>query len=101
MESILEHIRLIWASLWSDRACVLEKRLDGYSPEVSEVLEQILYQFGDLGREKALFGQELGRLLNFIMEMPSRPQGKKSPNAGDMKELEAELLSCFEEEQKP
>lgn len=84
-----------------NRACILERRLDACNPEVRQGLERILDQFGDLAWEKGRLGQDLGRLLNLILEMPSRPEDGKSPKTGDPRELEKEFLSRFEEDQKP
>ncbi len=84
-----------------NRACILEKRPEDCSPEVRQGLERILDQFGDLAWENGRLGQDLGRLLNLILEMPSRPEGGKSPKPGDPKELEKAFLSRFEEDQRP
>ena len=84
-----------------NRACILERRLEGCSPEVRQGLERVLDQFGDLAWEKGRLGQDLDRLLNLIIEMPSRPEGGKSPKPGDSKELEEAFLSRFEEDQRP
>jgi pyruvate,water dikinase len=84
-----------------NRVCILERRPEGCSPEVRQGLERILDQFGDLAWEKGRLGQDPDRILNLIIEMPSRPEGQKSSKPGDPKELEEAFLSRFEEDQKP
>jgi phosphohistidine swiveling domain-containing protein len=83
-----------------NRSCVLERKLDRCSPEVRQGVERILDQFGDLAWEKGRLGQDPGRLLSLILEMPFYPEGGKPPKAADPQDLEKEFLSRFDEDQK-
>jgi pyruvate,water dikinase len=68
---------------------------------VKKGVERVLDQFGDLAWEKGRLGRDLAGLLNLILEMPSRRDGKKSPKPADPKEMEEAFLSRFEDDQKP
>lgn len=83
-----------------NRSCVLERKLDRCSLEVRQGVERILDQFGDLAWEKSRLGQDTGRLLSLILEMPLYPEGGKPPKTADPQDLEKEFLSRFDEDQK-
>ena len=85
----------------SNKACILAGKMDDCKPDVTQELERLLDQFGDLAWEKGRLGQDRGRLLKLVLEMPSRRQSGGSNKAGDPRELEEAFLSRFEEEQKP
>jgi pyruvate,water dikinase len=85
----------------SQKACILAGKVDDCRPEVSQGLERVLDQFGDLAWEKGRLGQERSRLLKLVIQMASRPEGQRIPKAEDPKQFEEEFLSRFDEEQKP
>jgi len=85
----------------SNKACILAGKMDDCKPDVTQELEQLLDQFGDLAWEKGRLGEDRGRLLKLVLEVPSRRESGRSTKAGDPRELEQAFLSRFEEEQKP
>jgi pyruvate,water dikinase len=84
-----------------NKTCILEGKPDGCKPEVTEQLERILDQFGDLAWEKGRLGQDRGRLLSLVLQMAPRSENGNVLKAQPQMELEEAFLSCFEEAQKP
>jgi len=97
MEDLAEKIR----KDPSNKACILAGKMDDCKPDVTQELEQLLDQFGDLAWEKGRLGEDRGRLLKLVLEVPSRRESGRCTKAGDPRELEQAFLSRFEEEQKP
>ncbi len=70
-------------------------------PEVRQLLERILDQFGDLAWENGRLGQDRGRLLRLVLQMASRSDHGNILKAQKPRELNEAFLSCFEEAQQP
>ena len=84
-----------------NKACNLEGNQDACKPEVRQLLERILDQFGDLAWENGRLGQDRGRLLRLVLQMASHSEHGNIPKAQKPRELDEAFLSCFEEAQQP
>lgn len=84
-----------------NKACILAGNQDACKPEVRQLLERILDQFGDLAWEKGRLGQDRGRLLRLVLQMASRSDHGNILKAQKPRELNEAFLSCFEEAQQP
>jgi pyruvate,water dikinase len=84
-----------------NKACILAGNQDACKPEVRQLLERILDQFGDLAWENGRLGQDRGRLLRLVLQMPSRAANGNDLKAQQPRELDEAFLSRFEEGQQP
>jgi pyruvate,water dikinase len=84
-----------------NKACILAGNQDACKPEVRQLLERILDQFGDLAWEKGRLGQDRGRLLRLVLQMASHSEHGNILKAQKPRELDEAFLSCFEEAQQP
>jgi pyruvate,water dikinase len=84
-----------------NKACLLAGNQDACKPEVRQLLERILDQFGDLAWENGRLGQDQGRLLNLILQMTSRAENEHFLKVRTVRELDEAFLSRFEESQQP
>ncbi|MDO9110427.1 MAG: PEP/pyruvate-binding domain-containing protein, partial [Desulfatirhabdiaceae bacterium] len=84
-----------------NKACILAGNQDACKPEVRQLLERILDQFGDLAWENGRLGQDRGRLLRLVLQMASRSDHGNILKAQKPRELDKAFLSCFEEAQQP
>jgi pyruvate,water dikinase len=84
-----------------NKACILAGNQDACKPEVKQLLERIMDQFGDLAWENGRLGQDPGRLLRLVLQMPSRAANGNDLKAQQPRELDEAFLSRFEEGQQP
>jgi pyruvate,water dikinase len=84
-----------------NKACILAGSQDACKPEVRQLLEQILDQFGDLAWENGRLGQDRGRLLNLVLQMTSRAENGNFTTVPNVRELDEAFLSYFEKAQQP
>lgn len=77
-------------------ACLKENRLDGCDSSFQEAFDVMSKRFGDLTWSEARFGLDSRQLVDFIMEMASRPPAKETQKTKSHEKLLEEFLSHFE-----
>jgi len=81
-------------------ACLKQNRLDECDSSFQEAFDAMSKRFGDLTWGEALFGQDSRQLLDFIIEMASRPPAKETNRTKSHEKLLEEFLSHFDGDQR-
>jgi phosphoenolpyruvate synthase/pyruvate phosphate dikinase len=81
-------------------ACLKENRLDECDASFQEAFDAMSKRFGDLTWSEARFGQHSGQVVEFIIEMASRPPAKETQKTKSREKLLEEFLSHFDGDQR-
>jgi pyruvate,water dikinase len=81
-------------------ACLKDNGLDECDASFQEAFDVMSRRFGDLTWGEARFGQDAGQVLDFLIEMASRPPAKQSQNRKSHEKLLEEFLSHFDGDQR-
>jgi pyruvate,water dikinase len=81
-------------------ACLKHNRLDECDSSFREAFDAMSKRFGDFTWGEARFGQDSRQLLDFIIEMASRPPAKETQKTKSDEKLLEEFLSYFDGDQR-
>lgn len=81
-------------------ACLKQNRLDECDSSFQEAFDAMSKRFGDLTWGESLFGQDSRQVLDFIIEMASRPPAKETNRTKSHEKLLEEFLSHFDGDQR-
>jgi len=81
-------------------ACLQQNKLEDCDVEFRAAFNAFTEKFAGLTWGEARFGQDSHGLLQFLLEMASRPSAKGRPEVTDMSTLQQEFLSHFPGDQK-
>jgi pyruvate,water dikinase len=81
-------------------ACLKDNGLDECDASFQEAFHVMSRRFGDLTWGEARFGQDTRQVLDFLIEMASRPPSKESQNRKSHEKLLEEFLSHFDGDQR-
>ena len=82
-------------------ACLKQNKVEDCDSEFGAAFKTFTEQFGGLTWGNTRFGQDSHGLLQFLLEMASRPSAEGKGKAKDMQTLQEKFLSHFPGDQRP
>jgi len=83
------------------RACLRQNTMERCDPEFRAALQAFMEKFGGLTWGEARFGQDSRELLQFLLEMASRPPAKERAKVKDVRTIQQRFLMHFPGGQRP